>query len=112
MNEIISVFLDQNVNQLSDNNLSIAIEAKGKICSTEEIRRVVQSSGWSLFQLRFNKEGIYLVHIEPKVNLLYYFNHDQDCILDQYMSRLSRWQMCSKTGSMQSTSFMPIFWSL
>jgi hypothetical protein len=112
LNEIISVFLDQNVNQLSDNDLSTAIEAKGKIFSAEEIRRVVQSSGLSVFQLQCNREGIFFVRIEPKVSLFYYLNRDLFDILDQYMSRISRWQLYSETGRMQSTSFMPIFWFL
>jgi len=77
LNEIISIFLDRNVNELSDNELSVAIEAKGKDCPADNIHCVVKSCGSSLFQLRCNKEGIFLVRIEPKVSSLTYFfmNH-------------------------------------
>ncbi len=93
LNEIISIFLHRGVNELSDKDLSTAIEAKGKVCSTEEINRIVKSFGSSLFQLQCNKEGIFLVRIEPKVSTFSYFSYELSCILDQYMSRFFRWQM-------------------
>jgi hypothetical protein len=77
LNEIISIFLERDVNELSDNELSTAIEAKGKDCSAEEIHFAVKSYGSSLFQLQCNKERIFLVRIAPKVSSLTYFfmNH-------------------------------------
>jgi len=89
LNEIISIFLQRDVNELSDKDLSTAIVAKGNICSSEEIRHVVQSFGSSLFQLRCNREGIFLVRIEPKVSSFSDFCCYLTCILDQYMSRFS-----------------------
>src|SRR5689334_22870560 len=67
LNEIISIFLHRNVNELSDNDLSTAI---GNKCTVEDIHQVVQSFGSSLFQLQCNKKGIYLVRIEPKVEIV------------------------------------------
>ena len=80
LNEIISIFLQRGVNELSDKDLSTAIEAKGKVCSTEEIHRVVQIIGSSLFQLQCNKEGIFLVRIELKVSSFGYFCCELSCI--------------------------------
>jgi hypothetical protein len=94
LNEIISIFLQRNVNELTDNDLSTTITTTDKVCSAEEIHRVVHSFGSSLFQLRCNKEGIFLVRIEPKVSFIEPFLCDLSCILDQYMSRISWWQMC------------------
>ncbi len=112
LNEIISIFLQRGINEISEKDLSTTIETTGKVCSIEQIHRALQSNGSSLFQRQCNREGIFLVHIEPKVSLFYYFNRDLYGILDQYMSRISQWQLCSETGRMQSTSFMPIFWFL
>jgi hypothetical protein len=93
LNEIISIFLHRDVNELCDNELSTTIGAKGKDCSAEEIHYVVKSCGSSLFQLQCNKEGIFLVRIAPKVSSFSYFSYELSCILDQYMSRFFRWQM-------------------
>ncbi len=87
LNEIISIFLQRNVNELNDDDLNMALEDKGKLCSAKELRRIVQSFGSSLFQLRCNKEGIFLVRIEPKVSLFRYSCFNLSYILDQYMSR-------------------------
>ncbi len=89
LNEIISVFLKQRVNELSEKDLSTAIETVGKVCSIEQIHHVVQSNGSSLFQIRCNKDGIFLVYVEPKVMLFCYCCCDLSCILDQYMWRVS-----------------------
>jgi hypothetical protein len=67
-NEIISVFLQRNVNELSDDDLRTAIQTKDRSCSTEQIRRIVQTYS-SLFQLQYNKEDTFLVRIECTVNL-------------------------------------------
>ncbi|CAF3890016.1 unnamed protein product [Rotaria sp. Silwood2] len=69
LNEIISIFLQRNVNELSDNDLSTAIRAQGKTCSTEEIRRVVHSLSSSMFHLYHNHENIFLVRIELRINI-------------------------------------------
>jgi len=89
LNEIISIFLRRGVNEISEKDLSTSIETTGKVCSIEQIHRALQSNGLSLFQLQCNREGIFLVHIEPKVSLFYYLNRDLFDILDQYMSRVS-----------------------
>jgi hypothetical protein len=70
LNEIISIFLQREVIELTDNDLSTTIKTRDKVCSAEEIHRVVHSFGSSLFQLRCNKEGIFLVQIEPKVSFI------------------------------------------
>ncbi|CAF1000281.1 unnamed protein product [Rotaria sordida] len=69
LNEIISIFLQRNVNELSDNDLCTIIKNNGKTCSIEDVRHVVQSLGSSLFQLQYNHENIFLVRIEPTIDI-------------------------------------------
>ena len=76
LNEIISIFLQRDVNELSDNDLSNILKTKDENCSAEEIHRIVQSLGSSLFQLQHKKENGYSVLVKTKVSsfyqLLYY----------------------------------------
>jgi hypothetical protein len=67
LNEIISIFIQQNTYELSDSDLSNACRHSGRPCSTEEIRQVVQSLGSSLFQFRLNNDGVFVFRVEPTV---------------------------------------------
>ncbi len=89
LNEIILIFLQRGVNEISEKDLCESVEKTGKLCSIEQIHRSVESNGLSLFEIRCNKEGMLIVHIEPKVMPFFYFSSDLTCILDQYMSKVS-----------------------
>ena len=68
LQDIISAFLQRNVNELIDQDLIATIARTGKNCSTEDIHRTVRSNGSSLFQLRCEKDGRFFVRIAPQVN--------------------------------------------
>ena len=90
VNEIISVFLQRNVNEISDKDLCAAIDKPNGRCSIEQIHRSVETNGSSLFAIRCNTEGTPIVHLEPKVMPLFYFSCcDLMYILDQYMYKIS-----------------------
>ncbi|CAF2687797.1 unnamed protein product [Rotaria sp. Silwood2] len=69
LNEIISIFLQRNIKEIGDNELSIAMRNDGKPCSIEEIRRIIQSFGSSLFRCRYSQEDVLLVQIEPLIKI-------------------------------------------
>lgn len=73
LNEIIFIFIQRNVCELSDNDLSIALKTNGKDCSIEEIHRVVQSLGSSLFQLWDNDNWTSFIRVEPTVSSFSHF---------------------------------------
>lgn len=89
LNEIISIFLHRNVDELGDEILSTTIERKGHLCPVQNIRQVVQSSGSSLFQLWCNKDGKTFVRLQPKVRSLSHLCCELFRILDKNMSRFS-----------------------
>ena len=93
LNDIILIFLHHNTHELSDGQLSTDLKAEGRVCSTEDIQRTIQSIGAPLFQFRLNKRGRLLIHIEPKVSSFNHFDYILSCILDEYMSRFSYRQM-------------------
>ena len=88
LNEIISIFLQRGVNEISEKDLSATIEETNKLCSIEQIHRSLESNGLSLFEIQCSKEGMLIVHIEPKVMPFFYFSYDLSYILDQYMSKV------------------------
>ncbi len=105
LNEIISIFIQRNVCELSDHDLSTAFETNGEACSDEDIRRIVQSFGASLFKLRLNKDGTYFIKIEPTVSSFIYF-----LLLNIFCHRLIYVEIFSKANVLASrgvaTSFI------
>ncbi|CAF3560166.1 unnamed protein product [Rotaria sp. Silwood1] len=69
LNEIISLFLQWNVKELSDNDLSTGISNNGKTCSAEEVRHTARLLGSSLFQFRYNEDNVFLIRIAPTINI-------------------------------------------
>ncbi|CAF3295032.1 unnamed protein product [Rotaria socialis] len=69
LNEIISIFLQLNVIELSDHELNIAIKGHGKTFSVVEIRRAVQLLGSSLFHFESSQEGLFLIRVEPTIGV-------------------------------------------
>ncbi|CAF3757861.1 unnamed protein product [Rotaria socialis] len=69
LNEIISIFLQLNVIELSDHELNIAIKGHGKTFSVVEIRRAVQLLGSSLFHFESSQEGLFFIRVEPTIGV-------------------------------------------
>ena len=73
LNEIISVFLQRHVNELTLTDVTNALEANGKSLSIAEIRHVVCSFGLSLFQIRGNRDDIICIRVDPTVSSFHHF---------------------------------------
>jgi hypothetical protein len=73
LNEIISVFLQRHINELTLSDVNNALEVNGKSLSVAEIRHVVCSLGSSLFQIRANSDGIICIRVDPTVSSFHHF---------------------------------------
>jgi hypothetical protein len=71
--EILSAFIDQNICELKDTEVSIALTRKGIACSPEEVRRQVQLLSPALFQLIFNGDKPATICVKPIVNNFFLF---------------------------------------
>ena len=67
LRQIISVFLQRCVLELSDAALCSDLDTNDDHLSTERLRRIVESQGSTLFQLHFNEDHTFSVRLEPTV---------------------------------------------
>lgn len=64
---IISAFLDQNRNELTDAELTAAVAKTGISYELDTVRRHVRSLSPALFQLTTNTDQTLVIRVEPKV---------------------------------------------